>query len=304
MIIKKKTGNIKVKDLNFKNPYTWPSYQTTGDNSFILALISGVRNAGKSTLALNIIETEKKHLLEGSSKVYFISPTRDAKVDYFIEKYPDNFEYVDELNMKNMEQVLKDMSGRVEEWKDKFDAYKLLDKYLRKPKSLTMEEMSILEEMDFFEHDDELKDFDGTHPPLNSLIIDDSVGNEMICEARSKQGKWFQKFVLRHRHFPYHCNIFILSQHIKSICKYFRTNCNWVCLFPFRDHNVLKSVFDEYSVLFNNDIANFLKIMDDIRKRDDHSFLSIYYDKIQYVKVGFNELLEFTNGKENDKPEK
>jgi hypothetical protein len=39
MIIKKKTGNIKVKDLNFKNPYTWPSYQTTGDNSFILALI-------------------------------------------------------------------------------------------------------------------------------------------------------------------------------------------------------------------------------------------------------------------------
>ena len=48
----KKINNIKVRDLNFKNPYKLPVYSnTTGDNSFVLGLISGIRNAGKSTLA-------------------------------------------------------------------------------------------------------------------------------------------------------------------------------------------------------------------------------------------------------------
>lgn len=56
-----KVNNVKVKDLNFANPYTFPTYSnTTQDNSMILALIAGIRNAGKSTLALNIIELEKK----------------------------------------------------------------------------------------------------------------------------------------------------------------------------------------------------------------------------------------------------
>ena len=62
-MIKKKITNIKVKDLNFKSPYTFPTYQSTGDNSFMLALISGIRNAGKSTLVLNILETEEQSIL-------------------------------------------------------------------------------------------------------------------------------------------------------------------------------------------------------------------------------------------------
>jgi hypothetical protein len=58
---------------------------------------------------------------------------------------------------------------------------------------------------------------------------------------------------------------------------------------------VLKSVFDEYSVLFNNNIDNFLQFMEDIRLKNDHSFCSIYYDKIQYIRRGFNEEIEFKN---------
>jgi len=299
-MIKKKITNIKVKDLNFKSPYTFPTYQSTGDNSFMLALISGIRNAGKSTLVLNILETEKKHLLTGNAKVYFVSPTKDTKIDYFIDKYPDNFQYVDELSMKNMEEVLSDMKTRVEEWKAQYEVYELLNKYLNNPKSLTLDEITLLTELNFLQDDKEMENFDFTHPPISSLIIDDSVGCDMICEPRSKAGKWFQKFVLKHRHFPYYCNVFILTQHIKSIAKYFRTNANWTILFPFRDHSVLKSVFDEYSILFDNNVDNFLKLMDEIRLRNDHSFCSIYYDKQQWVRLGFNEQCIF-NKEENNK---
>ena len=298
-MLKKKITNIKVKDLNFKSPYTWPTYTTTGDNSFILALISGIRNAGKSTLVLNILETEKKHLLQGSAKVYFVSPTKDSKIEYFIEKYPDNFVYIDELSMKNMEEVLKDMKTRVEEWKSQYELYELLNKYLNNPKTLSMDELILLSELNFLQDDTEMDKFDYTHPPLSSLVIDDSVGCDMICEQRSKAGKWFQKFVLKHRHFPYYCNVFILTQHIKSIAKYARTNANWTILFPFRDHNVLKSVFDEYSILFENNVDNFLKLIEEIRLRNDHSFCSIYYDKQQWVRLGFNEEVEFKKQIEN-----
>jgi hypothetical protein len=290
---KKMLANVKTKDLHFKSPYVYPTYKTTGDNSFILSLISGVRNAGKSTLVLNILETDKDIFLKGDNKVYFISPTKDQKIEYFIDKYPNNFEYIDELSKENMEDVLKQIKGKNEEYKTRLEVYKLLEKYLKNPKTITLEEYDILQENEFFLEDKELESFNMTHPPIHTICIDDSVGCDMICEQRSRDGKYFQKFVLKHRHFPYHCNLFIMSQHIKSIAKYFRCNCSWIILFPFRDHNVLKSVFDEYSVLFNNDLQSFLKIMDEIRNRQNHSFLSIYYDKIQYVRINFNEELIF-----------
>jgi hypothetical protein len=54
------------------------------------------------------------------------------------------------------------------------------------------------------------------------------------------------------------------------------------------------AVFDEYSILFKNNINNFLNLIEDIRARSDHSFVNIYYDKIQYVRIGFNEECDFT----------
>lgn len=301
MRIINKVSNLKCQDLNFNNPYKFPTYKSTGDNSFILALISGIRNAGKSTLALNVIDLDKEHLLEGSSKVYFISPTIDAKVEYFRDKYPKHFVYVDELTRENLEKVINQIKSRVEDWKEKLEYHEILKKYLKNPNSVTLEELDLLEMMNYFQ-DDDLEDFDPTHPPISTIIIDDSIGVAMLTEPRGKDGRFFQKFVLKHRHFPYYCNVLILSQHIKSIAKYLRCNCNMTCLFPFRDFNVLKSVFDEYSILFNNNLDNFLKLMDEIRIRNDHSFVSIYYDKIQYIKIGFNEIVEFKNDdKKNDK---
>ena len=287
-------NHVKVKELKFKNPYTFPTYSCTGDDSFMLALIAGVRNAGKSTLVLNIIEMEKKHLLADDSMVYFVSPTKDAKIDYFIETYPDNFKYVDELCMASMKKVLSEMEARVSEWKIKYENYEILERYMKNPKLCTPEEIFFLHDVEFFNYGKMFEGFRTERPPLSTLVLDDSVGCPMICDGRSKEGRWFQKFALKHRHYPYYCNVFILTQYIKAIAKYYRTNCSWVMLFPFRDFNCLKAVFDEYSILFKNNINNFLNLIEDIRARNDHSFVNIYYDKVQYVRIGFNEECDFS----------
>jgi len=33
--------------------------------------------------------------------------------------------------------------------------------------------------------------------------------------------------------------------------------------------------------------------MEEIRKKNDHSFCSIYYDKIQYIRLGWNDEITF-----------
>lgn len=46
-------------------------------------------------------------------------------------------------------------------------------------------------------------------------------------------------------------------------------------------------------MLFNNNLDNFLNLMEEIRKKNDHSFCSIYYDKIQYIRLGWNDEITF-----------
>ena len=59
-----------------------------------------------------------------------------------------------------------------------------------------------------------------------------------------------------------------------------------------------KSVFNGHIfILFNNNLDNFLGLMEEIRKKNDHSFCSIYYDKIQYVRVGWNDEISFVEEK-------
>jgi len=70
-------------------------------------------------------------------------------------------------------------------------------------------------------------------------------------------------------------------------------------LFPFRDRSVLKSVFDEYSVLFNGNLQAFLDLMDELRERNQHESLNIYYDKIQFVRIGWNTEVIFEKIEEN-----
>ena len=283
-------SNVKSHLIPTSGGYPFPKYKSTGDNSFMFGLIMGIKNSGKSNLMLSILENEP-HLLQKQNKVWFISPTVDDKVETFIKKYPDNFIYVDGLDIETWRDTIAKVEASVSEWKEMHKKIALLNRYLNKKttKTLTPEEMILLEEMNYLQN----VDFDKMnleYVPINTIIIDDSMGSPLISGV-SKQSKEFQRFAIRHRHL--YTNLFILSQYPKGISKVLRANGNLLCIFPMRDHSIYQAIFPEISGLFKGRLDNLVEVMDVIEKRANHSFLTIYYDKLQYVNINFNERVDF-----------
>ena len=66
-----------------------------------------------------------------------------------------------------------------------------------------------------------------------------------------------------------------------------------IMLFPFRDHSILKSIFDEYSGLYDHKLKNFLELIDVVEARKDHSFILMYQDTAKFVRINFDESVEF-----------
>lgn len=283
-----KFANYAVKS---KGAYKYPKLKTTGDDSFLFAMFGGVRNAGKSNACLVLLENERDIMLTGEAKVFFVSPTVDSKIRTFQEKYPDNFEIYDELTKENMTQVFAEMKGRYDEWMETKDAIEIYEKWLKNVPLDPMEE-EILEMRNYFDGFD-FESFTYNHPPINTLIIDDSMSSPMLSSPQSRDGKWFIKFACKHRHYPYGTHLIFLTQHLKMIARCLRVNCNTIILFPFRDVSIYEDIFKEYSNLFKNDVDNFIGIMNECEKRDNHSFAFIYYDKKRFVRINYNEEVQF-----------
>lgn len=283
--------NRKIKT---KGGYDFPKYNLTGQSSFMFALLSGVRGAGKSVALLNILNFEKEHLLQKESIVYFISPTRDAKVQEFVETYPDNVKYYDELNIKTFNEVLDDINRRIQEWKETKFIFDLFERYLQDETKINEDELHILIESGILEDDTDVKEMIRTfcfhHPPRSSLCIDDSMGSALISSSNSKQGKEAIKFFIRHRHS--YCNVFILCQHFRGVSKAIRSNTNTVLLWSSKDRSVLKSIFDEFSPLFKGSIKNYEDSLDLLDSKA-HSFLFMYYDEIKFLRYGFDREITF-----------
>jgi len=292
MKITKNHKELKRRKIKEIGQYDFPRYKISGTKSFYFGGIFGVRGGGKTTAMLNILEIEKDIMLKGENKVYFISPTCDSKVQHYIEKYPENFVYIDELTVKNLDTALADIKKDVEEWKTKMELIDLLTIYLHDPKKLDEADIQKLEGANFLE----TFDFDSintAHPPISTLCIDDSMSSPLISSSNSKNGKHFLKFALKHRHSPHYCNIFLMAQHIKTISKPLRVNMSMIIMFPFRDQNVLKTIFDEYSGLFEHKLQNFLDLIDEVERRKDHSFLLMYQDSAKFVRINFDESVSF-----------
>lgn len=282
------------KKITSKGSYNFPKYNLTNQSSFYFALFTGVRGAGKSVALLNILNIEKEHLLQNESIVYFISPTRDAKVTDFIEKYPDNIKYYDELNIKSFNEVLADIDERIQEWKTKKYIFDLFEQYLKKEDSIDEEEINILIESGILDDDTDVKklidEFNFAHPPRSSLCIDDSMGSPLISSSNSKQGKEAVKWFIRHRHS--YCNVFILSQHFRGISKPIRSNTNMVLLWASKDRAVLKSIFDEFSPLFKNKLENYEEALQLVESKP-HQFLFMFYDEVKFLRLGFDKEINF-----------
>lgn len=285
--------NRKIKS---KGGYSFPKYNLTGQSSFYFALLCGVRGAGKSVALLNILDIEKEHLLKDESIVYFISPTRDAKIQDFIDQYPDNVKYYDELTINSFNEVLDDINDRIKEWKEKKYIFDLFEQYLKDEGTINQEEMSILIESGMLDEETNveelIKNFNFHHPPRSSLCIDDSMGSPLISSSNSKQGKEAIKFFIKHRHS--YVNVFILSQHFRGISKPIRSNTNMVLLWPSKDRSVLKSIFDEFSPLFKGKMENYEQSLD-LLDKEAHSFLLMFYDEIKTLRFNFDREITFTD---------
>ena len=285
------------KKIKTKGGYDFPKYNLTGISSFYFATLSGVRGAGKSVALLNILDIEKEHLLKGESIVYFISPTRDAKVDDFIEKYPDNIKYYDELTIKNFNAVLEDINARIDEWKQTRFIFELFERYLEKEDSVDEDELNILVESGILDDDADVKqmisNFNFKHPPISSLCIDDSMSSPLISASNNKHGREFTRFAIRHRHL--YCHLFILTQHFKGVAKPLRTNTNTVLLWPSKDRAVLKSIFEEFSPLFKGHKENYEEALQ-LVENQPHSFLFMFYDERRFLRLNFDREIRWVDG--------
>ena len=119
-----------------------------------------------------------------------------------------------------MESILDEIANRIAKWKEHQFVFELFEKYLKKKNSIDEEEMSILIDSGLLDEDTDvkalIKSHNFHHPPISTLVLDDQLGSPLLSGANSKDGKWFVKFIVKHRHSPYFCNIFILLQHYKA----------------------------------------------------------------------------------------
>jgi hypothetical protein len=290
-----------------KKGYDFPEWNLTKENSFWFALLCGVRGAGKTNAMLQIMNIEKKGMLTDDNIVYWVSPTHDAKVAEFADKYPDNMKFYDELNIKVFNEIVDEIRERTEEWKQTKFIFDLFERYLKdSDDKLGDDEVEILMKSGILDDDVDVKkmidEFNFQHPPRATLVLDDSMGSPLISSSNSKQGKEFTRWAIRHRHD--FTNLFILTQHFRGISKPLRTNANAVLLFPSKDRATSKSIFDEFSSVFGGKMENYLDCLDLLDGEKVGSFLFIYYDKDKFLRLGFNQDITFSSGGEPHPEEK
>jgi hypothetical protein len=279
-----KINNILCKLPNSKGGYEFPKYKITGSNDFLFTLLFGIKNSGKTVAGLNYLIHEP-HLMENQNKVYFFSPTLDQKLINFQKDHPDNFIIIDEFNVKTFQEVVKQIKETVEKWKQDKMLLELFELYLKDKRKLDVECLQILEDNNYL-HDFDFENFNYDYPPIHTVMIDDSLGSPMIS-SRGKDAQIFNNFAIRHRHF--YCNLFIMSQYPKGINKVIRSNSNNILIWQMKDRTIYEAIFPEFSSLFKGNVDKFIEVMDKIEQMNNHSFLFIYYDKEQFIRLNFDQ---------------
>jgi hypothetical protein len=278
-----KLNNLKCELPNSKGGYVFPKYKITGSNDFLFTLLFGIKNSGKTVAGLNYLIHEP-HLMEGLNKVYFFSPTLDQKLINFQKDHPDHFIIIDEFTVKSFQGVVGTIKEAVEQWKKDKKLLDIFDDYINKRK-LDPKCLELLQEHNFLDGFD-FENFNYDYPPIHTIMIDDSLGSPMIS-SRGKDAQIFNNFAIRHRHF--YTNLFIMSQYPKSINKVLRSNSNNILIYQMKDRTIYESIFPEFSSLFKGNVERFIEIMDKIEQMNNHSFLFIYYDKEQFIRLNFDQ---------------
>jgi len=302
----KKVSKYVNKLIKSKKGYDFPNWNLTKNNNFWLNMTVGPRGSGKTNVILSLLEIEKDGMLTGDNHVYWISPTHDPKVEEFATKYGDNMTFYDELNIKTFIEVVETIRDKTTEWKQKKFIFDLFEKYLKDGEdSLGMEDMEILFHSGMLDEDTDHKqmidEFEHRFPARSVIVIDDSLGSPLISSSQSKQGKEFLRWIIRHRHD--YTSVFILSQAYRGISLGIRCNANSLILLPSKDRATAKSIFDEFSSVFDGKRENYIEALDLLDRQPIGDFLFVYYDNDKFLRMGFDRKITFDDDDDPPKPE-
>jgi hypothetical protein len=69
-----------------------------------------------------------------------------------------------------------------------------------------------------------------------------------------------------------------------------------VLLFPSKDRGTMMSLFDEFSSLFAGKKENFIECLNMLDDEPVGSFLMIWYDRMKWLRLGFDREISFKDG--------
>lgn len=254
--------SLRVKLPNI-SPLNLPTHPSLGIEPYILSAFFGERGSGKTSLVAYILSLIGQY----QQKIYWFSSTveHDEKVKRMLEPLGDKVKYIEEFDKDTLKEVLDEMKTITDDYKQYYDICRELAslyKRVGQRKYYANMERYLLQ---IYERGDlPSVDWDYTHElhrvpkqPQFAIIIDDELSNPLLMSRTSKNNE-FLKMVIKHRHYPYHANIFLLLQNVSSLSNVIRRNLQqWFVSGKISDNNLLRFVFEEVGQLFRNDFQFF-----------------------------------------------
>lgn len=216
--------NVKVPDI----PNNTPEYlsRKVPKKAFPLHLLSaciGGRGTGKTTIALKLIKWYLQSKSYDRLIIWSTTAHKDPKMKAFFRECEENDSVMELVHYENYNPA--DLQHELERCDEDIKEYRKYLKYLdvwkkftkgKDVEEMTMDELVLLEEMDFRKPETEFKN----GFPCFLILFDDMVGNKVFSQNMSGIGN---KLLISHRH--YSCSVIILSQAFTSfIPKQIRAN--------------------------------------------------------------------------------
>lgn len=255
---------IEIPNVDYKKIESHPDLP----KFYHLSCIYGSRGQGKTAVCSNIIKLEKPYV----DKIYWFSSTAEAdpKIKALIGN--DKVQYIEEFNAKTLQEILDDMKQQIDDHNEEYAERKLLYKYYKKFGKIDENIIINLYERGLIKSID--KDFRYDYwemkpNPVFSMVIDDELDNPLLSK---RTNNFFNRFLIKHRHYPFFCNIYILVQNYSGLNNTIRRNQQQIILFPTQDKRLLKFIHEEIAGFF--DFDKFTEIMRFIEQKP-YSFLFI-----------------------------
>lgn len=266
--------NVSIPDVSNNTPeYAERRTPPNMPRLHMLCAVVGSRNSGKTTSTLRMLKMYVKS--KSYDKIFWWSPTalREQKFRTFMDdcekqgvqiEVKDKFVEAEFLDLQNW------MRGEIDEYRHYKKKLEVWNKFMkvRDVDDLTMEELALLEEMEWQKPKTDYKN----GFPSFALCWDDCIGDKSIFSPTCK-GTTSQFWIL-HRHLS--CSVFILSQIVANgIPRQIRGNISLWILFSCKSEKLKKEVSEELA--FKVSPEKLLEMWE-FATKDRHDFLMCDYD--------------------------